>query len=139
MTKFNNATEAFEHVILVLKKLQEVGVQVTLKPSNSRESATAKEKYGNDPQRIPVDRWQHATLEAQSDEHRKQIFAEQHNLGVLGISFNTGGGAGYRDWELDWSFKYTGVEDKSRAVAQEAVEEMITKDLEGDKPKTPTA
>jgi len=34
----------------------------------------------------------------------------QHELYHMGIDFDTGAGFGFRDWELDWSFRYKGLD-----------------------------
>ena len=39
-------------------------------------------------------------------EFLDEAFDLQYELGEMGISFDTGCGFGYRDWELDYSFTY---------------------------------
>jgi hypothetical protein len=38
--------------------------------------------------------------------HLDDLFNLENELWEMGISFDTGCGFGYRDWELDWSFTY---------------------------------
>jgi hypothetical protein len=53
------------------------------------------------------------------------IYKRVNELADLGITFDTGGCQGQRDWELDWSFKYTGVPDPLAVEARSAVEHML--------------
>ena len=46
-------------------------------------------------------------------------------MNLLGITFDTGGSKGLRDWELDWSFKYTGEENYKMIQAREELEDDI--------------
>ncbi len=44
---------------------------------------------------------------------------------MCGITFDLGGWHGFRDWELDWSFRYTGKEDQAWREAKDEVEDKI--------------
>jgi len=41
-------------------------------------------------------------------EFLHEAFELESELCDMGISFDTGCGFGFRDWELDWSFNYKG-------------------------------
>lgn len=111
--------EAYEFTLQKIEDLQEEHPEIDVKivPSKSRNNAELREKYIQH-QRIPTEKWVHVTFRFPNDNYW-YILAELRNyLGQCGISFDTGGMKGYRDWELDWSFRYTGEDNLTGGMQQ---------------------
>lgn len=106
MTRFDSVWEALQYVSAVLDELRSGGVGVEVVPSKSREDKALVEKYADDPRRLASENWNHVTLKCESPEQLDLVREAQDKLLKLGISFDTGGMATERDWELDWSFTY---------------------------------
>lgn len=123
--------EAYELTLEKVEELRKAGVEIKIAASNSRENARAEEKYDR-PERIPVDKWVNVNLLETSVEHTKMIYDAANYLGMCGISFDTGGGCGGRDWDLDWSFKYTGKEDVDARERRDKVEELLDEMKKGE-------
>lgn len=116
--------EAYEHTINKLAELEDAGIQVAARPSKARTDNDLIEKYDR-PERIPPQFWIHVKLQAETDEQVQLIRQARKELSKAGISFDTGGMSGFRDWELDWSFKSTGERDKEWEEAADAVDDLI--------------
>lgn len=100
--------EAYEVALVKVWELHETGIEVKIRESRSRTSASALEKYGGKPGRIPADKWIHVTFVPKSDEDYANIREQMNILAMAGMRFDTGGGCGGLDWELDWSFRHEG-------------------------------
>ena len=100
--------EAYECALVKVWELHEAGIEVKIRESRSRTSASALEKYGGVPGRIPPDKWIHVTLKPKTDDDYNKIREAANYLGMAGMRFDTGGGCGGLDWELDWSFYHEG-------------------------------
>lgn len=67
------------------------------------------EKHSDDIYRPSVDRFSTGwgtliiDMSLMTEEDRGKVYEAQRLLSEVGISFDTGSGAGGRDWELDWS------------------------------------
>jgi len=123
--------EAYEFTMKMLEKLKEHGIKVKMTPSRSRNSASALEKYGGLPDRIPSHLWFHTNLLYETPEQKQKIFEMTRYLGMAGISFDTGGccvgdGVYQFDWETDWSFRFQkGKEDWERMEALDWLEDIL--------------
>jgi hypothetical protein len=117
--------EAHEFAMQKVEELRAKGIEVTVKPSRSRNIESTLAKYGNRPDRVPPDRWFHVTFRAKDAEEARLVFEASNYLGLAGMSFDTGGGMGGRDWELDWSFKYTVKEDEKAREGREIVNDLL--------------
>ena len=122
--------EAYEEAVAAVQEFREAGIPVVITPSRSREDPEIVKRYSG-PERISPDKWISVSFSAESGEHVKLVHEKARYLGWLGIVFDTGGGFGSRDWELDWSFKYTGQPDGDAEEARDIVENMIQENTEG--------
>lgn len=120
--------EAYELTLEKLDELREKGIEISMKPSRSRNNEETIKKYSGK-ERIPSDKWFHVTFKVQEKDDSIIIHEMANYLGMCGISFDTGGCREYRDWELDWSFKYTGKEDENWRNGREEVEDIINNEL----------
>lgn len=126
--------EAYDYAMAVAKEIEATGVAVTIKPSRSRNNPETIQKYSG-PERVLPDRWMHVTFYPTTDEQRDLILQKQKALGWKGIGFDSGGGCGGRDWELDWSFRYReGEIDANHEVAMDTCEDIIRKLQNGECP-----
>ena len=116
--------EAFGLTFSKVKELEESGIKLTVKPSKSRTNPETVKKY-NQPDRIPPVYWINVSFTIENNAQAMKIHETANYLGMCGIRFDTGGWSKGRDWELDWSFKYTGKEDEDWRDAREDVEDMI--------------
>ena len=122
--------EAYNEAMDAVEELRESGIRVDIKPSRSRNDAECVAKYSG-PERVAPDKWIHVTFHPQTGEQRKAIAEKARHLGWLGAGFDTGGCAGQRDWELDWSFRYTDRPDGELEERRDDVEAIIGNVLEG--------
>jgi len=123
-----NPNEAHDYTMGVVRELQAAGIAVTVKPYNLEDENGKRTvaKYGSLPDHASPDKWCNVDLRATTDEHRQLLRQRQKELGWLGIHFDSGGGMGVRDWELDWSFRLTeGVPDSDREQAVDMTNDLI--------------
>jgi len=117
--------EAYEFTLSKIKDLEETGIMVTFKPTNSRNDKEIVEKY-NLPDRLPPELWYNVKFTIIDPSDSNKIFELGNYLRLCGIGFDTGGCCGIRDWELDWSFTYKKGDDQPElGMAREELEEMI--------------
>ena len=84
------------------------------------------EKYRGMEGAASPEKWCNISFLCTTDIQCKKLSEAANYLGMAGISFDTGGSKGIRDWETDWSFRYTpGKVDEERREAREAVEYII--------------
>jgi hypothetical protein len=99
------ANEAYDEVMAVVGVLKARGVGVEIEPAKSRTNVELVAEYSG-PERVAPDRWVHVHLFPDTVEQKEAIAVAREKLCRMGIGFDTGGWAGCRDWELDWSFRY---------------------------------
>lgn len=116
--------EAYQEAMDVVTNLQRAGIKVKLKPANSQNDPRMIAKYSG-PERLPPSKWYNVAFFPETDEQKEMIYKEARNLGWLGIYFDNGGTCGRRDWELDWSFRYTGQIDGELEAKRQAVEDIF--------------
>lgn len=124
--------EAYEQVMTVVGDLRESGIEVSLTPSVSRHEPEMVEKYSGLDCLKPC-YWFHVTMEPADETQAKAIYEASVVLRKLGIGFDSGGGMGCRDWELDWSFHLRHVNSaslNSMSEGREVVEEFLKGDTE---------
>ena len=126
---------AYEIALEKLEELKEEGIKVKMIPSRSRSDKDAIEEYST-PENLPADKWYHVTLEFKNETQRIKIIEAANYLGMCGITFDSGGWSNYRDWELDWSFRYKNKEDENRRNMREAVEDIIVNLPENNNERT---
>lgn len=97
-----NIDQAYDEVWDSLKTLAEKGVKFEVRPSVSRITKNLEDAYVD---KLPVSKWSHVTFYVNHDADDCAINQEVERLAKLNIGFDTGGGFGIRDWEIDWSLE----------------------------------
>ncbi len=103
--------EAFQKALDAVQELIEEGIKVDITPVGSTASPPLIDKYKG-PERIPSHKWINVNFSITSDNQAELIHQKCLELHKQGITFDSGGGMLHRDWELDWSFRYTGIADQ---------------------------
>jgi hypothetical protein len=116
--------EAYQRTMDAVLDLKSSGIEVNIVPSGAREREEMVQKYSG-PERVSSDKWVHVHFVGVDKEQSQRIHDAAMLLSRDGISFDTGGGCGGRDWELDWSFSYTGRHDPVLDAARDTVEDLI--------------
>jgi hypothetical protein len=116
--------EAYNLTIDKIEELKREGINSTSVPSRSRGDRNLIKKY-NSPKNVKPDKWFHVTFNINDEVQADKIFDAVKYLGLCGIQFDTGGYKNTRDWELDWSFEYTGKENEEWMQKVEEVEYLI--------------
>jgi hypothetical protein len=104
--------EGYAEAMSLVEELKNMGIRVEvvnwLARSKDRPDyiAEMKAKY-NGPDRVAPEKWVNVHFYPISDEQSAAVRDRQRKLGWLGIGFDSGGMAGQRDWEMDWSFRVT--------------------------------
>jgi hypothetical protein len=125
--------EAFQETLDAVEEIRQSGVTVEIRPYKKPVRPGLLDKYSG-PERVHRDKWVTVTFKP-TDKAACTLIAEKaRHLGWLGISFDTGGMLGQRDWELDWSFKYTGRPDGDQEERRDVVEDLLGNMLEGGPP-----
>lgn len=120
-------TEAHEFALGKVAELRDNGIETIIKKYDltSPGGQSAVRKYDGEITRIHPEKWVKVTFKNVDKEQVIKIHEAANYLGMCGIAFDTGGYHGCRNWELDWSFRYTGKEDEGWREAREDVEDMI--------------
>lgn len=115
--------EAYDHTMQVIDQLKASGIEVRTEPSTNKKPEML-EKYSG-PERVHSDKWIHVHFFPKDDNDERAIYESARNLAFQGIHFDTGGTYMQRDWECDWSFKYTGEREPVTEVGRETVETIL--------------
>jgi len=126
MTKTMTIDDAHALALEKANELKAKGIDVTIKPFNwgnrtEEEKSELIEKY-------PVlahSKWVKVTFLTKNNVEAQMVSDAASYLGMAGISFDNGGCGNSRDWELDWSFDYTGEENAEWVAAKNEVEETL--------------
>ena len=110
-----STAEAYDFVLKEIDELKESGINIVAKSSISRNNKQIIKRCSG-PENIPPDAWVHITFLNLDEGQAMRVHEAANYLGMCGIYFDTGGCSDYRDWELDWSFKYTGKIDDDKEV-----------------------
>jgi len=96
--------EAFDFALRQIQELENSGIEVTQRASYLREDTETVEKYNRD-EVLPHEKWIQVSFKVMSKREMQLITAVESKIRqIYGVSFDTGYGSGFRDWELDWSF-----------------------------------
>lgn len=129
--------DAYNLTINKILELRDSGVDVTIEPSKSKNNKDTVKKYDR-PDRLSSDDWVHVSFNIKSEEDTKKVREAADFVGSKGVRFDTGGGCGKRDWEMDWSFQYTGERNEDWKKARNDVDDMIDGFCNGGNiPETP--
>ena len=129
--------EAYDLTLEKIKELKAEGILTIIKPYSPKESFDLAKMY-NKKENIPPEKWIRVTFSSLSDVQAIKVRDAANYLGMCGIRFDSGGAVDRaewsRDWELDWSFTYTGNDNEQWREEGDAVEKLID---ELDKDKRP--
>jgi len=106
-----NIMQAYDEVWQSLKNINRAGVKFSVCPTRSRNIESTLSKYDNRTDRLPSELWSTVEFAASSEEDNDVLRREEVRLSSLNIAFDTGGGCGARDWEIDWSLHIAEDED----------------------------
>lgn len=96
--------EAFEYTLDIIKN---IGIKTNVQTNlNCKQDDELIEKYTSKADSVPFQNWCRITFYPKNQNENELIYRKQLELLDLGISFDSGGGCGGRDWELDWSFSF---------------------------------
>ncbi len=114
----------FEAYDLVLEKIEELKEYIDIEVFRGPFATQNLEKYGDTG--LPVDKWVRFEFKIDNEIQLLKIKEAGDYLGEAGISFDTGGTTGSRDWEVDWSLSV------DEEIAQEWIEtrEEVEEELE---------
>jgi hypothetical protein len=99
-----NIDEAYAIAIDTVNDLEQQGIKVERTKSRSATNPAILEKYRY-PERPKPEQWLNIKFCPGNKEQTDAIHQACLGLAWQGIVFDTGGGQGARDWELDWSFR----------------------------------
>lgn len=117
--------EAYDLAIKKVNELKKNGIDFTIRPSKLQNDKKTIKEF-NTPERISPERWVHITFKVLNKCQALEIHEAANYLGMCGITFDVGGTTDTRNWEFDWSFRYTGKEDEDRRESRETVEDIIS-------------
>jgi len=123
-----NVNKAYNLTMQKVTNLRQ-SIDTTIKLSKGRNNKDTVEKY-NLPDRLDPKRWYHITFLPMTSQEANQIAQARKELGWQGICFDTGGSFGYRDWEINWSFRVEDVPDGEWEKRSDEIEEFIQSEIE---------
>lgn len=116
--------EAYQRTLDAVNDLREAGVIVKIRASKS-----PKKQEDEDP--LPRGKWVIIEFFLKNHEEAHTIRKKANELGWAGITFDTSGHLGQRQWEIDWSFRLGDTPDGEWEAAGDDLEKMIDKMEEG--------
>lgn len=116
--------DAYELVLEKIEELRNEGIEVTINPAGSADDKAVTQNADKG-EGLPVNKWLHVSFNVSDEGHALKVREAGNYLGMAGIQFDSGGWQGLRDWELDWSFRYTGKEDEAWRDARDRMEDLI--------------
>ena len=124
--------EAYSLTLRYVAEICGLGVRAEIKRSKAQDKPEMVARYsGSD--RVAPDKWINVSFYPETVALYEAIFERKRRLTGMGISFDTGGGIGVRDWELDWSFTCQGVASpimQNARIALEAAGEKVIREME---------
>lgn len=121
--------DAYYFAMSKVNELKESGIDVSIRPAFSVNNEDMIKKY-NKPNKILPKFWNHVSFKITKPIQTQKILDMCNYLGMCGITFDTGGCGGCRNWEFDWSFSYKkGTENWEWRDAREQVEDLINQNF----------
>lgn len=117
--------EAYELTLKKIKELKSEGIKIEIINSRSAQDKEIVNEFRGHFQRIPSDKWVSVNFIDLNITQANKINEASICLGKLGITFDNGGYQQERDWQLDWSFKFTGEVENEWIELKNQVEETI--------------
>jgi len=111
-----DVNDAYKHTMNVIESLKKRRIDVliqiprVIRESNNPEDLDVVKEY-NLPDRINWPCWRNIQFKIKNKEEAELVSFARRYLGINGCSFDTGAGCGSMDWEIDWSFRFTGTEE----------------------------
>ena len=111
-----NVNTAYDELMKVLELLKKDDIEIIIKVPRRIEEAknieveladTIKKYFP--PNRLHWSKWRHVSfnISTLNTEYKEEKFKfAREYLGKLGMSFDSGSGSGWVDWEIDWSFSW---------------------------------
>jgi len=131
-----NVNEAFEHTMSVIESLKKQGIEVKvqvpriIRESDNPDSLDTVKKY-NKPDRLDWSDWRNVQFAVKDQEEAGKVSFARRYLGTNGCSFDTGSGCGSMDWEIDWSFSFTGQEENEEIAEFDEIMEKFCLERRG--------
>ena len=119
-----NIEKAYKLTIEKVDELEGQGIKTSRRFSAGKHN----EKISGN---IPRELWQIITFKFATKKKAKLISDALNYLGLIGISFDTSGCCGERDWSLDWSFEYQTCDTEKWKECREWMEEEIDSEFCG--------
>ena len=120
--------EGYEAALRAIWTIAESGIAVRIKSSRSASDPQMVAKYKKNPkglERLPASLWVNVNFQPRDPAGSRRVFEETQRLRSAGVGFDTGGGEGGRDWELDWSFTASPTADAESLAALEWLEGVL--------------
>lgn len=119
--------DAYAEAMASVEKLRQSGIALTLVVPKSASNPETISKFAD---RLPLDKWRHVTFFPSTQIDSDEIQSEHRRLIDLGIGFDSGGGSGERDWELDWSLRLIPPSDPDQVDRVARVDDLL-KQMDG--------
>jgi hypothetical protein len=125
------ANEAFEYALKEIDELRfekSVSVKITPYDFTTDHGKEMLEKYSPkniSPENASPKKWCKIKFVTPNDEQISEIRELGNYLNLCGISFDSGGCAEGRDWELDWSFNYVAKDNQEAREARDQLEDIM--------------
>ncbi len=111
--------EAYDRTLAAAEDLHASGMELCVAPSKS-DSLEAGDQ-------LPRQMWVNINFSPKDKGQVRAITDQANKLGELGITFDTGGSVGNREWSIDWSFRVQDHPDREWDVARTEMEDMIVR------------
>ena len=112
-----NIVEALEFTLEKVDELKKEGIKLEIRPYKGKSEQKDRP--------LPKEKWCRVKFYPKNKIESKKIHEMGNYLAMAGVGFDSGGSAGVRDWELDWSFRYTKQENYDLVVARNELQEMF--------------
>ena len=125
-----NIKEAYKHTMSVVDSLKKQGIEVEVKiPKIIRESDNpylldTVKKY-NKSDRLHWSDWRNVEFKVKDQKEAEKVSFARRYLEINGCSFDIGAGCGSMDWEIDWSFNFTGQEENKERIEFDEIMEKF--------------
>lgn len=110
----NDINSAYMHTMDVVNSLKKEGIEVLIQePRVIKESTNPGEldvvKKYNRADRLHYTDWRNVQFKVKTKLEAEKVSFARRYLGINGCIFDVGSGCGSTDWEIDWSFNFTGI------------------------------
>jgi hypothetical protein len=108
-----NVKEAYKHTMEVVKSLERQGIEVIIKKRKEAPEDSEGKKITEEvePNRIKWSDWRSIEFKVKDEEEASKVSFARSYLGTNGCWFDAGAGFKSINWEIDWSFEFTGEEE----------------------------